>query len=144
MKIVKEILAKIVPARSMKIEVSSYNVKELELCAPLTANVNDKGTGFAGSIYSTLVLSGWSLVTQYLADQGIGAQVVIASSSTEYKAPVEGDLSACARFVDTTDAQQLLVKIDERGRGKVAVESTLSSNGKVCAVFTGLYVAKSV
>lgn len=138
------IFAEIVPAQAMEIEVASYNKNELVLCAPLEKNSNDKGTFFAGSIYSTVVLSGWALVTMMLADRGIEAEVVIATSNIDYTAPAKNDVEAHASLVDSDGIEKLLESIEGKGRGKIVISSVLISDGNRCAIFTGTYVAKSV
>jgi len=140
----KELFAEIVPAQAMGIELASYKTKELVLTAPLEMNSNDKGTFFAGSIYSTMVLSGWALVTMVLSDRGIMAEVVIATSTIDYTAPAKDDVESHAGLVDSDGIEKLLESIEVKGRGKILVTSELISGGVKCAAFSGTYVAKEV
>ena len=139
---IKDIYDKILPAASMGIKALTYDGKELTVSAPLEPNLNDKGTAFAGSIYSSLVLSGWALVTMLLRDRNIDVDVVIATSSMDYIAPVAGDLCATATVVDESDLEPFYTRIDIKGRGKLTITSGLVSNGTKCAVFTGTYFAR--
>jgi thioesterase domain-containing protein len=152
----------IIPATTLGITVEMYDRDEcvLIVSAPLRLNQNDKGTAFAGSIYSTLVLSGWALVTQLLRDIGDlnnNIQVVVASSSTQYIAPVTSSrFQSCARIKQTqlNDANidspidQLIQSVRTRGKGKIEVVCELLSGDdgsdgdkKCCAKFTALYAA---
>ena len=133
---------KIAIANLMEIKVESYGNDQIEVFAPLDKNSNDKGTFFAGSIYSTMVLSGWALVTRILKDRGIDAEVVIATSTIDYLKPAKDDVLVSASPVNSTDIEKLLSSIDKKCRGKLEVKSILNSSGEVCAEFTGLYVAK--
>jgi len=137
-----ELFAEIVPAQAMGIELASYKRKEVVLTAPLEMNSNDKGTFFAGSIYSTMVLSGWSLVTMVLSDRGIKGEVVIATSTIDYIAPAKSDVESHACLVDSDGIEKLLESIEAKGRGKILVTSELISDGEKCAVFSGTYVAR--
>jgi len=132
----------IVLADAMKLKVTYYSGEELELSAPLASNINDKGTGFAGSIYSAMVLSGWGLVTQWLRENNINADVMIMSSETGYSAPTESTLEARAKVRVEDGLDLLLQSISEKGRGKIEVSSTLTSNNKICASFKGIYFAR--
>ena len=59
-------------AAAMQIEALQFDGQQLEMRVPLAANVNDKGTGFGGSIAALATLAGWSLTTLYLRRQGAG------------------------------------------------------------------------
>lgn len=133
---------KIAIASAMGIELVSYDARTVELSAPLSLNSNDKGTFFAGSIYSTMVLSGWALVTRLLEDKGFYADVVIATSSIDYKKPAVCDVVAKAVLSREESLSSFITTIENKGRGKIDVESVLSSNGIISATFNGLYVAR--
>ena len=89
-----DLLKSIVPAGSMGIEVTRQWKHGIELSAPLEKNLNDKGTGFAGSLSSILTLSGWALITRALNEAGIAADVLAVKSETEFTAPVMADFKA--------------------------------------------------
>lgn len=141
MKKLESLFDGIVAAQLLEIEVSSFERGRLTVCAPLSKNSNDKGTFFAGSIYSAMVLSGWGLVGLLLADQGLDVDVVIATSGIDYVKPAVGDVEACALLKDGEGIEKAILSIESKGRGKVEVVSELVSDGVVCAVFTGVYVA---
>ena len=56
------ILEHIPLARAMALRVARHDGAELELTAPLAANINDKGFAFGGSMASLMTLAGWGLV----------------------------------------------------------------------------------
>lgn len=135
-----DFLKDIVPAQSLQIAVSDYSVGRLELTAPLQPNLNDKGTAFAGSISSLLVLAGWGLVTLRLEDAGIQAEVVVSKSKTTYKRPVRAVLQAIAE-VSSEQIDQLVSDIKNNQRGAIQIDALLQSNGKRCATMSATYVA---
>jgi len=131
----------IAPAQSMQISVMDYSGKSLELAAPLAPNINDKGTAFAGSITSLLVLAGWGLVALRLQEAGMKAEVVVARSETDYKRPIRSDMQSMA---EATPEQigQLISDLKENKRGSIQIKTELVSDGKTCATMTATYVAK--
>lgn len=75
-----------------------FNIVELgdnsiAVRAPLSPNVNIHGTGFAGSIYSLAVLTGWAMVAHIMDLQGIEGELVIARAEIKYRKPVTGDIN---------------------------------------------------
>ncbi|HQV41335.1 MAG TPA: YiiD C-terminal domain-containing protein, partial [Moraxellaceae bacterium] len=48
---------------AMQLALQSFDDSTLVFRVPLLPNINDKGTGFAGSITSLGCITGWSLLT---------------------------------------------------------------------------------
>ena len=127
----------------MRVSVSGYSSGCLELTAPLRPNINDKGTAFAGSISSLLVLAGWGLVTLRLRDAGIEAEVVVSKSETDYKRPIRSDMRSTAE-VSNGQIDQLISELKQNPRGSIQIKTKLVSEGKTCAIMTATYVANSL
>lgn len=140
----KTILDSILPARALGIKVAEWNGRCIELTAPLDRNLNDKGTGFAGSIDSLLDLTGWSAVTLAFRDAGIEAEVMIVKSETKYTAAVRADMTATVE-IPNAEWAHVLQDMKTRGRSRLEIESSLVSAGVQCAVMTAHYtiIAKS-
>lgn len=130
----------IAPAGSMQISVADYSGDRLELQAPLEPNMNDKGTAFAGSISSMLVLAGWGLITLRLREAGIQADVVVSKSETAYKRPICSDMRAMAA-VTSEQIDQLISELKQNPRGSIQIKTKLTSKEKTCATMTATYVA---
>ncbi|MCK4565641.1 MAG: YiiD C-terminal domain-containing protein, partial [Verrucomicrobia bacterium] len=111
----------------------------LELTAPLQPNINDKGTAFAGSISSLLVLAGWGVVTLRLQEAGIRADVAVSRSETDYKRPIRSDMRSIAD-VSNGQIDQLILDLTENQRGRIKIQSRLFSQGKRCADMSAHYV----
>ena len=88
------------PVAAMQVEVEGMRGDALRLTAPLSANVNDKGNAFGGSLTSLMTVAGWGLVTLKLRVAGLKAEVYVADSQIRYLAPLYDDLVAEAVFAE--------------------------------------------
>jgi len=129
-------------ARAMDIRVVDSDSHRMELGAPLSGNHNDKGTAFAGSIYSLAVLCGWAYVNRVLLDHGLKAIAMVADSSMKYLKPVRSDYRAVCECQDNTAIGDLVKAVRTDGKGSINLESEVLADGVVAARFSGRYVAK--
>ena len=125
---------------AMQIDEIEYSGGQLRLGAPLEPNLNDKGTGFAGSIASIATLSGWCLLTLWLRDRGIDADVMIAKSEQRYLAPVTDRLVAIASLPDDDVVEQFWQRFQEKQRARLPI-SVAIGNEKVLFELQGDYAA---
>ncbi len=84
-------------AEAMQFHIEALDSEAIEVSAPLPPNINIHGTGFAGSIYSVAVLTGWALCTHILESAGAAAELVVARAEIRYRAPVTGTLKCVTR-----------------------------------------------
>ena len=131
----------IVPAHAMEIDVKSWSGSRLELSAPLSANVNDKGIAFGGSVYSLAVLCGWGTIFQVLLDNGFSADIAVYKSSCDFMAPVLMDMSAVCVISDEAK-DTLLASFEKKGRGKIELEVEVISGGVKCSSFSAKYAIR--
>ena len=136
------LFCKIEPAKAMQISVVSYSSDGLELAAPLAPNINDKGTAFAGSISSMLVLAGWGLITLRLREAGIQADVMVSKSETNYQRPIRADMHSRAN-VDAEQLDQLIAELAESPRARIQIQVELFSEGTRCATLNAQYVVST-
>lgn len=101
---------------AMQFQIEALGLEAIEVVAPLPPNVNIHGTGFAGSIYSVAVLTGWALCTHILEALEIDAELVVARAEIRYRAPVTGELR-CQTGAKRSDRDSFLQDIRERGKG---------------------------
>jgi thioesterase domain-containing protein len=125
---------------AMQIDKIDYSGGQLRLSAPLEPNLNDKGTGFAGSIASIATLSGWCLLTLWLRERGIDADVMIAKSEQRYLAPVTDRLEAIATLPDDSVVEQFWQRFQEKQRARLPISVSLG-NEKVIFELKGEYAA---
>ena len=116
---------------AMQIDEINYTGNQLHLSAPLEPNLNDKGTGFAGSIASIATLSGWCLLTLWLRERGIDADVMIAKSEQRYLAPVTDRLEAVATLPDDAVVEQFWQRFQEKQRARLPISVALGSEQTV-------------
>ena len=115
----------------------------LVLSMPLGPNSNDKGTGFAGSLYSLCVLASWALVTAVLEEAGIRVPVVVASSTTDFRRPITlGEITAVARLAGGATREQLVSELREKGTIKPTVEAVIEDAGKTFCRFQGTFAVR--
>lgn len=108
------------PVAALQLEPARFDGEVLRLAAPLSANVNDKGCAFGGSLVSLMTLAGWGLVTLQLRNAGLEADVYVADSQVRYRAPLFGDLLAKAWLDDGMDWPGLVG--DFRGKGRLSAQ----------------------
>lgn len=107
-------------------DAMQFSIEQLELdriivTAPLEPNINIHGTGFAGSIYSVAVLTGWALCTHIIDELALDAELVVARAEIAYRAPVTGDLE-CRCSVDAGLREAFLAEFRERGKGRLVLD----------------------
>ena len=136
-------LAAMPPVVAMGIAVEGFEQDRLTLRAPLSANVNDKGNAFGGSLASVMTLAGWGLVTAQLAAAGQDADVYVADSQVKYLTPVYTDLQATAEVAEGASWETFLARFAERGHASVQLYSQVITDGQVAATLHGRFVARA-
>lgn len=130
------------PVAALQLRVDGFDGDTLRLRAPLAAHVNDKGCAFGGSLASLMTLAAWGVLTLRLQAVGIHADVFVADSQLQYRAPLFADLHAQARLAADADWDGFLARLRERGRAGIALEaSVLLPDGGVAAASLARYVA---
>ena len=123
---------------AMQFHIEALSLDAIEVVAPLPPNVNIHGTGFAGSIYSVAVLTGWALCTHILEALEIDADLVVARAEIRYRAPVTGELR-CQTGAERSDRDSFLQDIRERGKG--VLQLRISVGERADAVLDATYCA---
>ncbi|KFN44195.1 YiiD C-terminal domain-containing protein [Arenimonas oryziterrae] len=122
------------PAAAMRIRGEHFDGDTLRLHAPLSANLNDKGCAFGGSLASVMTLAGWGLVTLKLKRAGIDAEVYVADSQLRYLAPLYDDLHAEATLSDAGDWQAAVHCFRSRGRARLTLGALVrAADGQLVA-----------
>lgn len=130
------------PVAAMQVEVEGMRGDALRLTAPLSANVNDKGNAFGGSLTSLMTVAGWGLVTLKLRLAGLKAEVYVADSQIRYLAPLYGDLVAEAVFAEGQAWDLFIDTLVQRGRARILVDArVLLPEGGLATMLSGRYVA---
>ncbi|MDN3525439.1 YiiD C-terminal domain-containing protein [Halomonas sabkhae] len=98
----------------------------------LTPNLNDKGTGFGGSLTAQTTLLGWCWVTLWLRRQGIERDVVVAESRQRFLAPVTGDYRLTCTPEDEQGRATLAASLQKGGKGRIALVQQLWCGDTLC------------
>ncbi|PKM21623.1 MAG: hypothetical protein CVV10_08415 [Gammaproteobacteria bacterium HGW-Gammaproteobacteria-14] len=130
--------------RHLQFRLECFENDQLTLTAPLAANINDKGTMFAGSQAALMALAGWCLTTLQ-AEQILPQDDVLAmQNSLRYQRPVTGDV----RIVVTSQNDSLDRFRQKLTRGERAVlhieARALNEDGGVASRYQGEYLARPV
>jgi thioesterase domain-containing protein len=126
-------------AAAMSIGVESYDGGTLTVRAPLPPNRNLHGTAFAGSLFSTCVLTGWGATWLALREHDLAGVIVVADSHIQYRKAVTGDL--VCRCTPETEALRLgLEQLKATRRGSFDLVCTIDNADKRAVTFTGKYV----
>ncbi|MCX7048810.1 MAG: YiiD C-terminal domain-containing protein [Candidatus Sumerlaeota bacterium] len=127
-------------AKAMGIRVISLDDSRITLEAPFDPNRNDKGTAFAGSIYSIMALAGWSLVTAAGMKRSLATEVMITESSIRFIKPVTGALKAIAAFRKSPNWKEIQSRLASGRAAKVEVVcSFVDADGKELASMEAKY-----
>lgn len=138
----ERVLANIPLARHLHFQLLEWDGASLTLSAPLTPNINDKGTFFAGSQSALLTLAGWACAT--LTGETVHAEVdvVAVRSSLEYKAPLAAD----ARITVSSDGaarERFQQRLQRTGRASLTVSARLGDiEGNLASTFDATYMAR--
>ena len=127
----------------IQLHVKTINNGKLITTAPLEININDKGTGFAGSLSTIVTISAWSAC--FLKTDELGYKtpmIAVIKSDTSYRAPVTKDIY-CETILPTKEELELVKKkLETKGSASLKVKSKIVEEGKTCVDFEGIYVIK--
>ncbi|MGC3875010.1 YiiD C-terminal domain-containing protein [Halomonas sp. GXIMD04776] len=98
----------------------------------LDPNLNDKGTGFGGSLTAQTTLIGWCWTTLWLRAHGRLQDVVVATASQRFLAPVTGDYRLECLPKDADGSEQLQERLDIKGKGRIALIQRLYASDTLC------------
>ena len=95
----RRICADIPSVGAMRLEVISADAARVAVRIPADGNGNDKGTLFAGVLYSGLVLAGWCLAMARARESGfLRPWAAIVDAHVTYAKPLRADAEAVAVF----------------------------------------------
>ena len=115
----------------------------VRLRAPLGPNINHRQTVFGGSAGTLATLAAWALVHFRLRGEEPGAafRVVIRRSTVNYPAPLLDDFEAYAPAPPAERWERFLATLRRRGKARLTVMASVTSDGVVGATFEGEFVA---
>lgn len=126
---------------AMGVSFTEYDGLNLRLDAPLKPNVNDKNTGFGGSITSLATLSGWSLLSLIAHEASENNIIFIGESTMRFLAPTLGDFHTRASLTQD-EKQRILYAISQDSPTKASLSIDVLNGEQRVAIFTGTYFIK--
>lgn len=136
-------LRQIPMTRHMGLKITAWDGRTLRMDAPLAPNINDKGTGFAGSLATLVTFAGWALAT-LLAEKasGIDCEAAVFESDIRYLAPVRNDYYVLVPLPEQEDLSAFETGLRERGRAKLALSASIFQEGEEKVRYRGRYAVR--
>lgn len=127
----------------MGLKVLEVSSQHAVVHVPLAANLNHVQTVFGGSLYSAAALSCYALFQVIARDAGgLNDNLVIQEGHIHYLLPVASDFTARARLSAGESTAFFIEALRKHGKARLKLEATVTSSGKDCANFSGVYVFK--
>ena len=127
---------------AMQFSIDHLDLDDIRVSAPLSPNINIHGTGFAGSLYSIAVLTGWALCTHIIDESGIDAELVVARAEIAYRAPVVSDIE-CRCSASEAQRDAFLKAFRERGKGRLVLDIAVGDLPQASLHATYFAIARS-
>lgn len=128
---------------AMEVEFIEFSGDSLVLHMPLAPNVNDKQTGFGGSIAALATACGWAMMSLVLEEAALDALVVVVKSEIRYLAPVTGDCHARCTLPEA-EKKRLLGHLSNKGRASTEIVLEVLLGEQLVAHCNATYHARLV
>ena len=128
-------------SKAMEVAVAACDEEGVTLAAPLTPNLNHRGTAFGGSVSSLAVLSAWTLLHVRLGAAGLPSRIVIQKSEFTYLKPIDGEFTARCPLPEAAVWNRFLTTLRRRGKARITLEAEVRSGTVAAGRFAGDYVA---
>jgi thioesterase domain-containing protein len=116
----QNLLYKDIPlTKDMGLELIKFNGNVLQAIAPLSNNINDKGSVFGGSSSALMIITAWSLIKLNCEKNNIDADIVIHKNSTVWHKASYEDLLMNARFDREYDFKEIKSIIDGKRHQRI-------------------------
>jgi thioesterase domain-containing protein len=133
--------AEIPITQNIQVKVLSIDEHGLTLRAPLAANINHKGTVFAGSINAVATLAGWGLLWVLLHQENITAHIVLQDSQIHYRHAVQHDFLVISSLPEPENLQRFFQILRNKGMARLKLSASIREGDEVAVTFSGRYVA---
>lgn len=127
----------------MQIQVEGIEDNHLITSAPIEPNINDKGTGFAGSLSTLVTISAWSACYLEVAKLGYKeSMIAVVRGDTSYRLPITKNFRCETTFPSKKDIQIIKKKLRENQSASIKIKSLIKEDEHICVEFVGIYVIK--
>lgn len=124
---------------AMALAVEACDGESLVLRVPLSPNINDKGTAFAGSITALGSITGWCLLTLWSEAEVGPCQVAIYDARFQFRKPLHGDFTASAALPDAAALATLRESLERKGKGRATLSLVLGDSAGEAVVVEAAY-----
>lgn len=93
--------------KDMGLKLIEFKGHELQSIAPLSHNINDKGSVFGGSSSALMIITAWSLIKLNCEKNNIQADIVIHKNNTKWHKASYEDLIMKATFKQDYDFEEV-------------------------------------
>ena len=117
-------------SEAMQFEITELDANSIQVHAPLGPNVNIHGTGFAGSIYSLAVLTGWAMCAHIMSLNDLQGELVVGKAEIKYRRAVIDDIDCQCRVAED-DISHLKQQFVAKGKSRLALKITIGDEQAV-------------
>jgi thioesterase domain-containing protein len=108
--------------------------------APLSPNINDKGTAFGGAMAAIAFLTGWAMTRILLIEHNEVAEIVISSSTLRFLHPVREEIVAECKWPELPKIERFIDGYRQYGKASWRLGVTIrTTGGETALVFNGKY-----
>lgn len=115
-------------AAFMGLDAVAWDGEQLTLQVPLSPNLNDKGTAFAGSLASLSTVTGWALLMLWTREHVGPCHVAVYQGELRYRHPVSSAFAATVRLPSAAALDLLRQRLKSHGRGRIDLDITLAGD----------------
>lgn len=126
---------------AMGVEVVRADELHVALRAPLEPNLNHRNTAFGGSIGAVATLAAWSWLHVRARTLDFPVRLVIRTSHVEFLAPIDDEFEAICKAPSYEAYAKYRDALHRHGRARIALDVRVCQGEKLCATFTGSFVA---
>lgn len=105
--------------KALAIKVQHLELQNIIIVAPFDENKNIHNTAFAGSIFTTATLAGWSLLSNLLDENQLSGAVVLAKGDIQYLKPINSDILAYCELPEPEKVEKFLSQFKRKGRARL-------------------------
>jgi len=127
--------------KDMGLLLTGYNGNRLFLKAPLSNNINDKGSVFGGSSSALMIIAAWSLIKLKCDENNITADIVIHKNDTVWHKALYSDLIIEAEFKQDYDFDVVNISIENNKHYRIDCQIVLKdADGNIFSTMQAKYV----
>ena len=137
----QQVKASIPLVNHMGLDRITFGNAEVYFYVSLAPNLNDKGTGFGGSISGLCTLAGWALTTLLLIEKDLERSAVVKTGTIDFFAPVTKDFTVRCFCPESGGENALIEKVRTKGRGRLPITAEIFQGDTLAVRYRGDYVA---